>query len=228
MPRFSRKQREIYMAYSALIIAAAIILAGCVQTNYKAVDYAQTPENSPLARQVLFHVDREFYRDPPNCVVVLPTLGFQNQRLAKEITRTFGQRLTGHVPRVILPLERQRISISQAYNFSVQNDLRRFSARERCGFYARAMNGAASEAFMLLWSEKQVGFTLSLARISDNKTLWWASHTARRGDGGIPLSPMSAINSSAMAGKFYRDDEVIASLMDDAQRRMMQTFPDVR
>lgn len=210
------------------VLVMALLLSACMQTAYRPVSRGEVPESSPLDRRVDYHVDDALYRDPPDCVVVLPTQGIDDPGLAKSIAAAFGRRLSARVPRVILPLERRRLERDLALDLDRAEDRRRFAYARRCAFHARAVNGRMADDFMLVWSEKQVGFTVALARTSDDQILWWAAHTARRGNGGLPLSPLGLLGSAAVAGGFHADSEVVDSLIDDALRRMLRTLPDTR
>ena len=212
----------------ALLLLAGLLLAACQSTTYRPVTRHEAPTASPMDRRVDFHVDKELYRDPPDCVVVLPTKGIDDPGLARRIAAAYGRRLAGRVDRVILPQQRRRLARASALDLEHEADLRRFAALQRCAFHARAVNGRMSDSYMVVWSEKRIGFTLSLSRTSDEKALWWASHTARRGDGGLPMSPLSLLGSAAVAGSFHADEEIVDSLIDDALRRMIRTLPDMR
>ena len=69
---------------------------------------------------------------------------------------------------------------------------------------------------------------MSLIRIRDDKVVWQARHVATRSDGGVPLSPASAIVNIFQAASFQGDGDVNFSLADDAVRRIVKTLPDVR
>ncbi|GAB6052782.1 hypothetical protein JCM17960_16020 [Magnetospira thiophila] len=212
-----------------LAVVLLVLLGGCMQTGYRPMTDTdrQTPQ-PPLSREVLYDLDREFHRDPPTCVVVLPAEGLDNPLAAQQLTQAFARRLAGRVERVITPLARQRLERQRGFDLQNAGDRRRFAIDQRCPFYARATLGHLEDSFMVVWSERQVGLRLELFRASDDRRLWLAAHTARRGDGGLPLSPLSLVASAATAGAFQADAEVMESLIDDALRRMMRTLPDTR
>ena len=53
-------------------------------------------------------------------------------------------------------------------------------------------------------------------------------HEARRGDGGIPLSPLSLLTAVGTSLTLKADTDVMPSLVDDALRRMCETLPRLR
>ncbi|CCQ75287.1 hypothetical protein [Magnetospira sp. QH-2] len=217
------------MTKTLLPLMLVILLAGCMQTAYRPLtERDDKSAQEPLAREVLYHLDRDYYRDPPTCVFVLPTLGLEHPALARRIADSLAQHLSGRVERVVSPLTRQRIERKRGIDLENSGDRRRFALEQRCPFQARAVLGHAEDAYMLVWSERQVGLRLELARAFDDKILWRAAHTARRGDGGLPLSPLSVVASAATAGAFHADGEIMDSLIDDALRRMLRTLPDSR
>lgn len=216
---------------------ALAFLAACNQTTYHATDSGAGPRLSgageaetaaPLSRSVQYHLDGDFYREAPNCVAVLPSLGLENPVAARLTAKSLAQRLVAKVDRVMTPLKVKRKARALALDLDHEGDRRLFALKTRCPFYARARVLAWSDDFALFWTERQVGLALELFRASDDKPLWRAAHLARRGDGGAPLSLIGAASSVVSAGAEYADQEVLASLVDDAYRRMMMTLPDVR
>jgi hypothetical protein len=210
------------------VLALALLLSGCVGTSYKSFN-APKAENTNLSRQVRFELKSAFYDDPPQCVTVLPAKGEATQRTKNRIEAAFARYLSGRVPKIIGPLERRRIEKADLFDLANTKDRRRFALAKRCPYFAQPTLGHSEDAYMVVWNEKKVALTYSLFRASDDAVLWRAAHTASRSDGGLPLSPFSLATSLAYAGRMEADkEEVWASLVDDATRRMVKTLPDVR
>jgi len=213
---------------ASLILLTLFIVSACNHTSYQAVGETSEKADSQATRTVIYHLDPDFYRDPPNCVVVMPIAGAENKALAHYVEKSIARHLVTKVERVITPLGRRRIEQQQGYDLQNAGDMKRFAYQERCPFHIRASLEGTEEVYALVWSDKRVGIVLSLHRTADDKALWRAAHVARRGEGGLPISPFSLISSAAAAGAFQSDGEATASVADDAMRRVMRTLPDLR
>ncbi|MCW9045571.1 MAG: hypothetical protein OQK35_04490, partial [Alphaproteobacteria bacterium] len=180
-------------------------------------------------REVRYEIRSAFYRDPPNCVTVLKTLGKGSENLKSQIEVVFARHLTGKVARVVSPLERRRMEKNDLLDTNHSGDRRRFAFKKRCPFFIQANLSQSDDSYYVVWSEKKIGLKVSLFRAADNEVFWRAEHTARRGDGGVPITPMALVSSAVSAGKHEADKiDVQASILDDAARRILKTLPDVR
>ena len=70
-----------------------------------------------------------------------------------------------------------------------------------------------------------MGLELTLKRIGKKDILWQARHTASRGDGGLPLSPIGLVLDTFRAGRFMGDRDMLASMIHDVVRRLFITLP---
>jgi len=212
--------------FSSLVFA--LLLTGCVGTSYKSFDAAKA-ENTDLSRQVRYELKSAFYDDPPQCVTVLATKGKVAQGTKNGVEAALARYLTGKVPRVIGPLERRRSEKADLFDLANSTDRRRFALAKRCPYFAQPGLGNTEDTYMVVWNEKKVALSYALFRASDDAVVWRAAHTASRSDGGLPFSPMALASSAVRAGRMEADkDEVRASMIDDATRRMIKTLPDVR
>jgi hypothetical protein len=80
----------------------------------------------------------------------------------------------------------------------------------------------------VVWSETRIGVDLAILRLADGERLWLGRGAARRGDGGLPLSPVSAAVAVGLAARAALDRETAASVLDDALRSLLQELPDLR
>ena len=84
------------------------------------------------------------------------------------------------------------------------------------------------DVYLVLWAQRGLSLRLTMTRLSDEKLLWEARHTAVRADGGLPISIIDLPLSAARAVWVNRDPEMFASIAEDAVRRMMRTLPSLR
>lgn len=215
------------------VTLAVVALAGC-RTEYRSYDARPITADSPDAgtsgvREVLYKVDRSFYHAPPSCVVVLPTTERKATGgvAAARIERAVARHLRDKIPRVIGPFARERAARRLALDLNHAGDRRRFAALERCDAFVRWRVIAASSDYLLVWSGRDFGLEVEMFRDPD-RMLWKASHVARRSDGSLPLSPISASIAIFEAGWFESDSEILPSMVDDVMRRLVVSLPDVR
>ncbi len=214
------------------VLACAVALASC-RTEYRA--YGERPVTSddvPIealdGRRVFFRVERAFYRDPPECVVVLPASdGRAAATATARIESAVARHLRDKVPRVIGPLRRDRAVRRLALDLNHVGDRRRFAQIERCDAFLRWRAIGSSSDNFLVWSHRDFGLDVEMFREPD-RTLWKASHVARRSDGGLPLTPISAPIAIYEAGRFSNDRDILPSMIDDTLRRLVTSLPDVR
>ncbi len=214
------------------VVACAIALASC-RTEYRA--YGERPvtsDNAPVesldGRRVFFRVERAFYRDPPQCVVVLPAPDDHATSAATaRIESAVARHLRDKVPRVIGPLRRDRAARRLALDLNDAGDRRRFARLERCDAFLRWRMIGSSSDYFLVWSRRDLGLDVEMFR-EPGRTLWKAAHVAHRSDGGLPLSPLSAPFDIYKASRFSKDQDILPSMIDDIMRRLVVTLPDVR
>ncbi len=214
------------------VIASALMLFAC-QTDYRS--YGERPATGGGAaigqadgQRVFYRVDRAFYRDPPECVVVMPPPDRgASASVTANVEAAVARHLRDKVRRVIGPLDRRRAERRLALDLNDAGDRRRLARRERCDAFVRwRVIGSSSENF-LVWSHRDVGLDVEMFRDPD-RTLWKASHVAHRSDGGVPLSPLAAPFAIYEAARFSKDLDILPSMIDDIMRRLVVSLPDLR
>ncbi len=214
------------------VMASALMLFAC-QTDYRS--YGERPATGGGAaieeingRRVFYRVDRAFYRDPPQCVVVMPPPDDgAPASVTVNVEAAVARHLRDKVRRVIGPLERRRAERRLALDLNDAGDRRRLARHERCNAFVRWRLIGSSSANFLVWSHRDVGLDVEMFRDPD-KTLWKASHVAHRSDGNVPLSPLSAPFAIYVAARFSKDRDILPSMIDDTMRRLVVSLPDVR
>jgi len=206
---------------------AALALSACNTTTYHAYD-SPVDVSTPISRDVRYAVADSFYRDPPDCAVVLAAPEEAQTALADIVERAANRHLREKLPRVISPGERQRVAQDLVLDLTNRRDTARFARMLNCRHIMRIHQAKADDTYAVVWSERQVTIELALHTARDGAVIWRAEHTASRGDGGLPLSPLGLGGAALRASLYHSDSEVIPSLVDDAMRRLFVTLPDVR
>lgn len=208
----------------------SVFLSGCVQTTYRSYD--AVPEENSGKRVVRFRVAKAYYRSAPDCVVVLPARGSAKTKDKLTIERAAARHLRGKISRVIGPAERRRLSRRLALDLSNQGD-RKYFANYRhkgriCRYFALPLILGIEENFALIWASRRVHLGLKIISGRTGDVLWQGDHSADRGDGGLPLSPLSLGSAAFRAGKLNADKDMLPSMIDDVFRRILVTLPDTR
>jgi len=200
-----------------------VVLSACVTApQYRDV----RKEGEDLrATDVNYQILRPFYRDPPDCVVVMKTKAETSVSLAKPVAVALARHLGQKVDRVIFPRKRRELEKRLGLDLTGLADRQRFARQTRCRFYAVAQLYDAGDEYAGVFARKYVGVRVGLKRISDDALLWQAAHTVWRADGGVPLSPFGALSGLASAAMFKTDQEILPSLLDDVMRRLVRTLP---
>jgi len=211
-----------------LLVVMSVPLVGCGQTRYSGYD-ATSDQGSVFSRTVEFELTGTFYDDPPTCAVVMPFSGVSHDDpRALVVEESLARQLSGRFRRVIGPHERRRLVRDLAVDLADQRDRRTFAQVTKCGFLLESKPWGEGPVFALFWTQERVGMEVRLVRGADDVVVWKARHIAKRSEGGVPLSPLSAIYNLVSVGSFSIKQEVPVSLVDDATRRLAQTLPDTR
>lgn len=223
-------------ALSLLSGLAVLVLGACTQTTYVAMDddqkkLADEPGTGPDigARHVSYDVGEGLYRDPPDCVTVLP-LTLSDDMSADQalvIEEAVARHLASRVDRVIGPRARASHTSRLHVDLTNENDRRHYVQNLRCRHFMAVEPWGGDGIYVLFYAQERLGLHLKLLS-ADDKELWQARHVATRGDGSLPVSPWSAITGLFLAGQLRGDSDVRLSLVDDALRRMVATLPDFR
>jgi hypothetical protein len=196
------------------------VLTGCAQTNYVDLDDS---DDRVLPRTVKFRLADAFYKDPPDCVVIMPL-----KNAPPELEVALSKALSVKIPRLIGGAERRRLTRHWAIDLTHPGDRKTFARLSKCRFALEAEGWNNSEIYVVVWSQKKIGVQATLKRLSDDLVLWRGRHVTEQSDGGLPLSPLSLATEAFSAGRFAGDTDKSASMADDLARRLFETVPDVR
>ncbi|NQW09705.1 MAG: hypothetical protein HQ481_07485 [Alphaproteobacteria bacterium] len=210
-----------------LLLAAGLV--ACAPTVHVPYDDPGADQSQAGRRTVAHETRPMFWQRPPRCVVVLPIARANELDAldARAIEAAAARHLSGRVDRVLGPMRRDRALRRLALSLDHPDDRRRFAAQTDCGHGVRLATEVRG-GWALIWTERQIGFAADLIDLRDDTVLWQARHTARRGGGGVPLSPLSLLMSAGVAAQLATDEDVLPSLLDDALRRTLATLPDTR
>jgi len=144
------------------------------------------------------------------------------------IEQALALRLGQKISRVIGPRQRRAAERDLALDTGNEVDRRYLARTKRCPAYLEWRLKEISDSHFFVWSQKQIGLEIRLARAADDTILWRAAHTTRRSDGGLPLSLLSLPLAAAEATMFSQDADQLPSMIDDVVRRLIVTLPDAR
>ena len=216
------------LALLAIPAMTALALAACAETRYVAYEVDEA-NASPFSRSVAFKVAGAYYRDPPDCAVVMPFLA-DGRRPANAaiIENALVRHLSAKVASVVAAAERRRLARALAVDLSRAQGRAALARAAGCGFLVEAAPWGGEGIYALVWTQARIGLDVRMIRARDDRVVWHARHVATRSEGGLPLSPFSAVANALTAARFNADGDVAFSLADDAVRRIFETLPDTR
>ncbi|MBE0529633.1 MAG: hypothetical protein IH626_02330 [Rhodospirillales bacterium] len=211
-----------------LLGVAVGLTAGCGgPTRYSG--YEAEIGQSEFRRSVEFEIGGAFYEDPPACAVVMPFIGTgRDDPRAPFVEESLARQLSAHLERVIGPRARDHWVRDLAVDLANQRDRKILAKASECGFLLESAPWGDGAVYVAFWTQERVGIEVRMVRARDQAVVWKARHVATRSEGGVPLSPLSAIYNIVIASDFRADGDVPLSLVDDATRRIAQTLPDTR
>ena len=211
-----------------ILVGGGLLTVACAQTSYGPYGKNSDPLN-PLERSIEFEVTDAFYTDPPRCAVVLPFKGTGIGDARPEVVETsLARQLSVRLDRVVGPRERERLARDLAVSLAHESGRRQFARGARCPFLVEATPWGEGSVFAVVWTQERVGLEAHMIRARDGALIWKARHIATRSEGGLPLSPFSAVFNALTVGYFKSDADVPNSLIEDATRRIAETLPDTR
>jgi len=144
------------------------------------------------------------------------------------VERALARYLFEKVDRVVGPVARDRVAVLQGVDARSSDGIKIILRHFRCDYVIRSTPIGDSGVYALVWAQARVGLQVQLEHGRRGTVLWRARHVATRSDGGIPLSPLGVVSNMFWAARLKSDGEQFKSLADDAARRIMRTFPNVR
>lgn len=228
----------IRVGITAAVLGSVMLLGACAETRY--VEGATESDSASLhtVRTVRYDLRDAYLAQAPECVAVLPLEAAAGtpDETANFIEAAAARHLSQRVARVIGPRERAHWSRRLAVDLSHPGDRNRFLSATGCDAFLRPTLMADDDFYLVVWSRRSIDLRLHVMRPANpavagdgkEETLWIARHAASRGDGGLPISPVSAGIAAMEAGGHQSDHDIQPSLIEDAIRRMIVTLPDTR
>lgn len=198
-----------------------------MQTSYHSYG-ASKGKPEVFGRRVDFLISSDFYRDPPDCVLVMRAVGTAKNNHRRMIEQSAARHLRGKLKRVIGPDERDVLLRRLALDLNHDGDRKRFARMQSCRHFAKLEIQKIEENYALIWAQRRVGLAMAIYGESRDSPLWKASHNAGRGDGGLPISPLSLGVAAFSAGRLQGDRDMMPSIIEDVFRRMLVSLPDTR
>ena len=219
------------VARLVVLITAGIALVACVgmSTQYQTFDAPRGEDGDNLtasmARVVSYELSEMFFRSPPSCVLVLPVHDALDPEAAMLIEQSVTRFLRDRFARVIGPHKRRADERRLALLTGTEDGRQVYLIDQCCDSYLTIRLEQSEAVYALFWSGRQIGLSMSLMRAEDAHLMWRAAHTARRSDGGVPLSLLSLPIATYESTKFHLDTDIVPSMVDDVVRRIFSTLP---
>jgi hypothetical protein len=222
-----KRSRHIFAMPIAAVLVA-LLLGACSGTRY--VEFDQELDNTQvLFRTVAVDVAPEFRDEFPDCVVVMPPLGGRgSDNYSGVIEAALAAHLTKKINRVVVSIERDAAMRRLAINVNQDEDLRALASALECDALITSEILITDKKYFLVWSQLQIGLVVKMTRMRDGQLLWRARHVADRSEGGLPLSVFGAAVEAYSSTKLTMDEDVTASVVDDAVRRLVASLPDAK
>lgn len=218
-------------AIAALAIMGLTV--GCtapVRYQEQSVSDFQTIQH-PAENRIEYVVNPRSYLYDGYCTVVMPlhiSGGQASPAIAWLIETAAARALSGHVSTVVDPSQRHRQAHRQGIDLADREEGRHFRRAIDCPAFLTIDLISWKDRIALVAAEKTIALRLRLEHGDEAEPLWQAQTGVTRRAGGLPLSILGAGVAVVEAATFHQDHEQIASVVDDAMRRLFRTLPDFR
>lgn len=210
-----------------VVLLPALVVSACAKTEYVGYDDKNAADRIFAERTVMVEIDREYYRDYPDCVVVMPPkVNNGLKRIATMVEESLSLRLSSKISRVISGAERDLAARRMAIDLTNQDDIDVFVNYLGCDALLRTTVAGPGKTYLIVWSQVRIGLDVKMIRVRDHHLLWRARHVADRSEGGIPFTPFGAVMDGYSSANFSADREIVDSVVDDAVRRIVASLPD--
>ena len=206
------------------LTAFLLTLAGCA-TRYVESDLNRSSAANAIGDVVVFNVTDEFKTQPPTCLGVLPLVADQNDRdISQDLRKAIHANLapTG-IP--LIPLQKMDQLIPA--NGSTAAHLKTVMAATGCDTLISGEVSDRQARFYGVYSEVKLAASIKITRVSTDRVIWSAKHTAVVRDGGLPLNPFSLIGGAVAAGMNIREEQITRTTHDLA-RRLVRAIPELQ
>jgi len=217
--------------WAANIVVIAVLASGTGCNTIRTLPYSNgspmTERPNSVGRMVEVEIDPEYFSDRPTCVLLVPIDASTNSAsLNSLIEKYFALHLGFRFERVIHGRKRDRSAARLGLDLSRSEDRALLHEHEGCGYEIILQPFQGRSDFALVWARLSLGLEARLTRVLDERLLWNARHTATRSEGGVAISPLSAVSNSIGVAAFISDGDQIVSLVADVTRRVAITlFP---
>ncbi len=206
-----------------------IFIAACTETKYVKFSEVDEANSIPHLRTVAVEIDREYYRNYPDCVVVLPPHASQGaERFSKLVEASLALRLTRKISQVISGAERDLAARRMSVDLVSPVDQDALMDGLGCDAFVTMEVIGPGQSYLVVWSEVRIGIEVRMIRAGDRRLLWRARHIAGRSEGGLPVSPVSFVMDAFSSTRFSADQEIVDSVVDDAVRRLVASLPNFK
>jgi hypothetical protein len=221
-------KKRIFGPVKWIAFAGVVFLSSCTETRYVNFDSVQSVNRYPY-RTVAFEIDRKFFDNFPNCVLILPPKPANVSRELSDIIETaLARHLELKFNRVIDTMERNIVSERINVDPIDRRSIGRLTEILNCDTYLDTEVLNPNIKYLLVWSQIGLGLSFQLKSVATNKIIWHARHEARRSEGGVSFSPLGALLDSAFSTRFAADRDAAEGIVDDAVRRMIVPLPNLR
>ena len=212
---------------TAIVICFGLMVGACSMqhTGYK---NEKTPEDL-FQRRIESEIKDAFYRQPPNCVTVLPVEDSGGKKFGDPlIENAIARHARDRFDRVIGHAEREHLVRRLGFDLNNSIDRQRYADKSQCGNFLEFVPWGGRSAYLVVWSRRAFGIEARLIDPARKTILWRARHEAKRSAGGLAISPLGAVMQVVDTTAQQSDNDIMASLADDVARRLMTSLPDLR
>lgn len=216
-------------SFSRFFLPALLLLGACAGTNY--VGYGDATDGPEFpSRTVAFEFGQKFYAEMPDCALIMPPATEEGLEVyAAVVEESLSRHMAMKFTRIIGPVERDIMAREMSIDLDRADDRRALAEGLGCETFVLTKINEPGADYLLVWSRVHVGLDVRMEYVYDQSMLWQSRHVAARSGGGLPLSPLGIIVNGFQAGRFAADEsDIVASVIDDAVRRMVASLPDAR
>jgi len=210
---------------AAIICAMLVAVSACQMRN----ENARVSHASPLwqgSRSVEASYVSPY--EPIKCVFVVVPDGKRLDPVSIEIHDRLSVMLNQRIPKTINPQHVSQISRRMAVDPNTTSGELLIADATDCPYVARSTYQDLSYFYALVWGHAAATIHLSLSRAGNPAPLWESRQTVSRSNGGVPMTPVGVVTSAFQATMMFTEQDVGASIIDDALRQAIDELPDFR
>ena len=208
-------------SYVVLVFLMVISLNGCKTAG------EASPFNFLRNKEVKVEKAPEYMSKLSDCVIVMPVEAISEklERYSPELENALFRHVGEKFKKVIRSNEVRKVSQTNNLIPRFSRDQQKLREKFDCHTVVQGRLVGPGASNFLIWSGHEVGIEITFPDSMSMANIWQGRYVTSRSSGGLSMSPIGVAVDVTRAQMMVMDDDIIASVISDGVRKIMEHFP---